>query len=234
MYVYKIKNKLNGKVYIGITSRTIQERFLEHYYKRNERKHLHLYSAIIKYGIESFELELVEVCSSLKELFNKEIYWIRHYNSNIPEKGYNNTSGGEGFKPLEIDEELMFELYKKTRSSVLVAKELECSENTILRRLKKYIKTDRGMTLITPSVIELYQNPYTIKDICSILDISNKTVMKILDENNIERHTFYKSVPEMEEIFRNYLLGFSINDLERAYKIPRHRLSRLINYKLKI
>ena len=74
MYVYKIKNKLNGKVYIGITSRTIQERFLEHYYKRNERKHLHLYSAIIKYGIESFELELVEVCSNLKELFNKEIY----------------------------------------------------------------------------------------------------------------------------------------------------------------
>lgn len=108
----------------------------------------------------------------------------------------------------------MLELYKKTRSSVLVAKELECSETTILRRLKKYVKTDRGMTLITPSVIQLYQNPYTIKDICSMLDISNKTVMKILDENNIKRHSFYKSIPEAEEIYKDFILGLSYTDLE--------------------
>ena len=38
MYVYKITNILNNKVYIGITSRTIEERFKEHKYRINERK----------------------------------------------------------------------------------------------------------------------------------------------------------------------------------------------------
>ena len=29
-YIYKITNKLNGKIYIGQTSRTVQERWKEH------------------------------------------------------------------------------------------------------------------------------------------------------------------------------------------------------------
>lgn len=235
MYVYKITNKINKKIYIGITVRSLSERFYEHYYHREKRKHLHLYAAMIKYGIESFSIEQIDFGKNQKELFEKEMYWIKTLKSDESDIGYNNTQGGEGFEALNINENLMLELYEKTRSSVLVARELNCSENTILRRLKKYnIKTDRGVSNITQEVIRMYTNPFTIQDICQELDLCNKTIMKILNDNNIQRHTFYKSVPEMELIIKDYNLGLGIMDLERKYKIPRHRLSKLINYKLKI
>ena len=59
--------------------------------------------------------------------------------------------------------------------------------------------------------------------------------MKILDENNIERHTFYKSVPNMEKILEYYKSNdTSFAEMSKIFNIPRKRLSRLINYKLKI
>lgn len=72
MYVYKITNMLNDKVYIGITTRTIEERFQEHKYRLNERKHLHLYSSMIKYGVQNFKVEELEKCDSIESLFTKE------------------------------------------------------------------------------------------------------------------------------------------------------------------
>lgn len=235
MYVYKITNILNNKVYVGITSRTIEERFKEHKYKINERKHLHLYSSMIKYGKENFKVEELEKCNSLEELFERERVWIEFTKSNIPKFGYNNTNGGEGFEKIKTDDLRILELYKENRSYIKTSKILNYSPSTVRRRLISMgEKLDRGYSNYSKEVLKLYQTPYTIKDICNILDLSNKTVMKILDENNIERHTFYKSVPEMEEILKEYKNGVILMDLSKKYNIPRHRLSRLINYKLKI
>jgi group I intron endonuclease len=72
MYVYKITNIINQKVYIGITSRTIEERFKEHKYRMNERIDLHLYSSMKKHGVENFKVELLESCDTLESLFTQE------------------------------------------------------------------------------------------------------------------------------------------------------------------
>jgi group I intron endonuclease len=72
MYVYKITNIINQKVYIGITSRTIEERFKEHKNRINERIHLHLYSSMKKHGVENFKVELLESCDTLESLFTQE------------------------------------------------------------------------------------------------------------------------------------------------------------------
>ena len=235
MYVYKITNVLNKKVYIGVTSRTVKERFQEHKYRINERKHLHLYSSMIKYGIENFEVEVLEQCNSLEEIFEREKFWISFAKSNLPEFGYNNTNGGEGFERIETDDIRILELYKENRSYIKTANILNYSPSTVRRRLHAMGEDlDRGYSDYSEKVLNLYQTPYTIKDICKILNLSNKTVMKILDENKIKRHTFYKSVPEMDKIVELYNNEYSINDLSRTFNIPRHRLSRLLNYKLKI
>ena len=59
MYIYKILNKLNNKVYIGITT-NIQSRFKYHktrYNKTNKKEFVEkpLYRAFRKYGIDNFE-----------------------------------------------------------------------------------------------------------------------------------------------------------------------------------
>lgn len=58
MFIYKITNNLNNKIYIGQTSRTIAERFLEHINAANKGTlNTHLCRAMRKYGVENFKVE---------------------------------------------------------------------------------------------------------------------------------------------------------------------------------
>lgn len=57
---------------------------------------------MLKYGIDSFTFEIVELCSR-DQLNEREQYWIQYYNSYL--KGYNETLGGEYFfkRPEYVD-----------------------------------------------------------------------------------------------------------------------------------
>ena len=61
-FIYKITTDINQKVYIGKTEQTVEKRFKEHCqdYKRKRCEKRPLYSAMKKYGIEHFHVELVE------------------------------------------------------------------------------------------------------------------------------------------------------------------------------
>lgn len=89
MIIYKITNKINNKIYIGQTIRTLEERVKEHKRKKN----CSLYKAFNKYGIENFDFEIIEKCNSTEEMNEKEIYWIKYYDCLMP-KGYNLCEGG--------------------------------------------------------------------------------------------------------------------------------------------
>jgi group I intron endonuclease len=137
MYVYKITNKINNKIYIGITVRTVEERFLEHFYRRSERKHLHLYSSIIKYGFENFEVEQIDSAKNQKGLFEKEIYWIQYYNSTNPKIGYNNIQRHTFYKSVPNMEEIL-EYYKDNNISFTKLSEIYNIPRKRLSRLIKY------------------------------------------------------------------------------------------------
>ena len=90
MYIYKITNKVNGKVYIGQSIRPIEQRFLRHINDAvNNILDTHFARAIRKYGKENFYIELVETCDNQTELNLREQYWIRKYDS--INNGYNET-----------------------------------------------------------------------------------------------------------------------------------------------
>ena len=93
MIVYKVTNRINGKVYIGQTVQTLEQRWKQHCCKSSGCKALHL--AIEKYGSENFTVEQIDVACDREELNQKEQYWIQHYNSLSP-NGYNLTAGGDG------------------------------------------------------------------------------------------------------------------------------------------
>ena len=94
-YIYKITNKINGKVYIGQTKKTIEERFQEHLKKAKIHTNRYLYDAMNKYGYENFIVSQIEKCPD-NNLDEKEIFWIAFYQSNNKLYGYNMTAGGGG------------------------------------------------------------------------------------------------------------------------------------------
>ena len=89
MIIYIITNKINGKNYVGQTTRTLNERIAEH---RSCIKTA-IGKAIQKYGWENFEVVVIEECTTIEQLNEREKFWIAKYNSIAP-NGYNLTEGG--------------------------------------------------------------------------------------------------------------------------------------------
>jgi group I intron endonuclease len=98
MIIYKITNLVNGKIYIGQTTQSIETRWRQHCSKSEGC--IALVHAIQKYGRENFTVEQIDVASDRDELDEKEKYWIEHYDCIAP-KGYNLTSGGTHYKVSE-------------------------------------------------------------------------------------------------------------------------------------
>ncbi len=92
MIIYKIWNRINNKIYVGLTTRLLIERWKEHI-KQSKGKHLSIIGrAIKKYGVENFYIEKIEECSTIEELIIREEYWIKKLDS--INNGYNILPGG--------------------------------------------------------------------------------------------------------------------------------------------
>jgi group I intron endonuclease len=95
VFIYKIQNKINGKIYIGKTIHNIEIRFGQHIKaSKNENNDSVLCRAIRKYGIQSFDISVIDVTDNKDVLNEKEKYWIKFYDSKA--NGYNMTHGGDG------------------------------------------------------------------------------------------------------------------------------------------
>ena len=79
--VYKITNNINGKVYIGQTTETIEKRWKRHCgYQLNDGTYLH--NAMKKYGTENFNIEKVDEADNQNELNSLEYFYINKYKDN--------------------------------------------------------------------------------------------------------------------------------------------------------
>ena len=127
-YIYKIKNNINEKVYIGKTNQTIIDRFIQHCKDsaRIDRSNRPLYKAMNKYGVKNFSIEQIEECS-LDIVNEREKYWIEYYNSF--RSGYNATLGGDGASYLDYN--LIYNTYKEVLSIAETARIIGCSEDSV-------------------------------------------------------------------------------------------------------
>ena len=103
--IYKIKNLINGKIYIGRASYFYNRlagvncwghlgSFIE-YCKYNGRSR-YLYNAIRKYHSRNFEVSIIDHAETESELEDLEQYYIKLFNS-FGINGYNMTPGGEDY-----------------------------------------------------------------------------------------------------------------------------------------
>ena len=148
MWIYKITNIQNNKIYIGQTIRPVQERFRRHL---NDALHgildTHFARAIRKYGEDSFQIEIIDTATTQDELNIKEQYWIQHYNSVV--NGYNETDaiskcGGNTYKSKTKEEmEIIKEKIRETKIG---------SKNPMARKIKR-IDIETGEEIIFDTII---------------------------------------------------------------------------------
>ena len=149
-YIYQITNDINGKIYIGKTEFSLEKRWKEHCddaYRESKEKRP-LYSAIRKYGIEHFHMELIEETDNPEE---REEYWIEQKQSF--KNGYNATMGGDGRR--RIDYDVVVATYQQLQNSAMTAAALNIDEKTVHN-----ILLSRGVTI--KSSAEVVKEKYSI------------------------------------------------------------------------
>lgn len=93
---YLVTHKVSGKSYVGITARGFKRRWPEHLYAARKRQESCLLSrAIAKYGVESFDMQVVCESKSWIDLCAVETALIKQFSTRHPD-GYNLSDGGEG------------------------------------------------------------------------------------------------------------------------------------------
>lgn len=165
-HIYVITNKVNGKQYVGQTSRNIDTRFEEHCY--DDRSNSAIHKAIKKYGINSFELKELESVD-LSLLDDKEKYWIEKLDTY--KNGYNCNVGGDqslnNYKQVLIVENGMIidscEYLGREISSIT-----DWSFRYIVDKIRNVIDTDKTFCNYHLKTIQAYKSQLT-----DIVDLEN-------------------------------------------------------------
>lgn len=89
--IYGIRNKVNNKIYVGKTK--CMYRRCHQYIYDFETRHIghindYLYRAMVKVGIENFELFPLEFCDT-ENIASRELHWMLSLNSTHRTRGYN-------------------------------------------------------------------------------------------------------------------------------------------------
>lgn len=86
--------------YIGATTQGVQTRINEHMRKENSA----VYDDLNKYGLDNFNVKVIDTAKDINELMDMEYYYVIKYNSLYP-NGYNQCLGGGTTKGYRHTEE---------------------------------------------------------------------------------------------------------------------------------
>ena len=224
--IYKIENKLNGHCYIG-QSINIEERWKIH---KNSIYNCivydyPLYKAIRKYGIENFSFEIIEECIE-KELNDKEVYWIKQYNSFF--NGYNQTMGGQNAAHFsKISKEQLLDIIKDLQEKVLTETQI-ADKNKISLNMISMINLGKVW----------YNNDYTypIRDNIKKCKICGNKIEKKYGEycNNCYQKITRKVInrPSREEL-KNMIYKQTFTSIGEKYQVKDNTIRKWCkSYKL--
>jgi len=210
MLVYLATNLINGKQYIGYTTKTLPERIKTHVHKSRCKLNKHYFylfkQALRKYGTDNFKWEILEDCFSKEECCKREIFYISKYNTISP-NGYNLTKGGNGGvqsddTKLKISESVKryWKNNKESNTFVRASKEDRITwakQSWEIKKQKGYIKPSylhkedskikMSLTKNKLNKIE-WINVYTLETVeLSLTDMSKKTGLSIGVFNHLKQ-----------------------------------------------
>lgn len=152
MIIYLIRNKINGKCYIGFDRHKSNKRWKDHVRRSRKDKPIQLIDRKIKqYGVENFEYMVLCECSDISELKKKEIYYIKRLNSYIGNgAGYNLTLGGNGCFGFRMPEEKI----NKGEKHYMFGKERTTEDKKQRSEAMKKVRTKTTNPFTLPKVKE--------------------------------------------------------------------------------
>lgn len=93
-YMYKITNKLDGRIYIGQSTDPTARWYRHKYNAKKQNTNQYIHKAIHKHGVENFEFEIISEHKTKEEANQAEFDLIKKHNSQNKEFGYNLKPGG--------------------------------------------------------------------------------------------------------------------------------------------
>ena len=195
----------NGKIYIGQTTRTLEQRKNEHYKSsKNEKDACYkypFYCAIRKYNWNNLKWEIIDIGNNKKELDEKEIYWIEYYHSYVGftnANGYNLTLGGASVRNFTVlNEKELYEcgLEIKQGMSKKYIKEKYKLNNSL------YIRISRGVAWFHYTKIAPFDEHIDEKN-TTITRYQVDRILKLFKENGNSR-----IISEIMDIGQNIVLN---------------------------
>lgn len=199
--IYILRNTENDKVYIGQTTRSVEDRFKQHKKLCKANSNQLIFKAMKKYGKDKFFVEELESgISSFEELNEKEAAYISAYNSMAP-NGYNLSPGGALWrrKPSLSEEEQksVVLLYEQGLSQREIAKQYGVDHVVIGYALTKAGVKARPKSCHLPdrtSVIkreDLYKmrivDGLSVQDIAKHYGVCDATVRRAINRFDLKR-----------------------------------------------
>jgi len=177
MFIYKITNIINKKVYIGKTIGSVEKRWQRHvrYSKNPKYCKTKIANTINKNGIQNFKIETIDTALTLCELNEKEIYWICKYNSFID--GYNLTNGGDGGAQ---EGEALEKIRQKAKNRIT---SLETRNKMSIDRTGHLNARSKKVTIVSEAGKEI-ASFYCLKYACDYLNINYSTGRAIAQKIN--------------------------------------------------
>lgn len=135
--IYKITNKINGKIYIGETTSSLEQRWKDHCKDGKNGSHNKsvLHDAIHKYGVDNFSIEQIDEVPD-EQRFEKETEYIIKYQSLVSQHGYNIVLYGTGYGIYNADD--FVELWEQGYTQQEIIDIIGCSQSTVKKFLSSY------------------------------------------------------------------------------------------------
>lgn len=248
--IYLIRNRLNGKVYVGQTKRSVSIRWSSH--KTDARRGIKfpIYHAIRKYGEESFEVVGIATADTQEWIDYLEKLYILLYDSTNSEKGYNIRAGGntapipqstkDGLRRSRVGSHHSEEA--KQRMSEGVKRAWAEGRNSGFPTTEATKQKLHDMFLGNKScrwnhklndelLVFLYNNLVTIEKLAKHFDVNPKTIMIHLKATGLPLRYGHKRIEKEidEELLKKmFYEGATINKIGRTLGIQWLAISKRI------
>ena len=232
MLIYLLTNNFNDLVYIGQSTKTLEERI--YWYKRDiktKKKLTPILSALKEHGIENFHFKIIEDnITSQSELDERERYWIRYYDSDNPEKGYNRDSGGVsgGFKSKET-KKLIGETTKDKWTNEETAKRMLEGLRKGTETTKQRAKTNFVVVKCLQCGKEIKLKPHQAKNrkFCSneCLGEYNKMTGRTKEASKIAADITHQNNLNRKEIIKKDIISWVSSNKNIVLSCPKNKIS---------